>query len=70
MIIRTLMMSNSYGPNTKVNFRMIVKMEKGLYIYQTVNIFKDILLMILLKVKEFIPLLMDRKLGEFGRIIS
>jgi hypothetical protein len=61
MIITTLMMSNSYGPNMKVNFRMIVKMEKGPYIYQMVSIFRDILLMILLRVKEFIPLLMGRK---------
>ena len=43
----------------KANFQMIVKMEKELYIYLMDSIFRDILLMILLREKESILLLME-----------
>ena len=53
------MMSNNCGQNMKANFQMIVKMEKELYIYLMDSIFRDILLMILLREKESILLLME-----------
>lgn len=52
---------SNFGQSMKENFHKIVKMAKGFFIYQMVNISRVISLMILLMAREYIQRLVEKK---------